>query len=96
MKRTALLTVALLLLALAAKAQYKRMTDLPTVYIETFDGRSITSKDVYKYCRLHYVDEEDQLTSYDSVSIRGRGNSTWGLPKKPYKIKFLQKRTKWA
>ena len=91
MKRTALLTVALLLLALAAKAQYTRMTDLPTVYIETFDGRSITSKDVYKYCRLHYVDEDDQLTSYDSVSIRGRGNSTWGLPKKPYKIKFLEK-----
>ena len=91
MKRTALLTVALLLLALAAKAQYTRKTDLPTVYIETFDGRSITSKDVYKYCRLHYVDEDDQLTSYDSVSIRGRGNSTWGLPKKPYKIKFLEK-----
>ena len=91
MKRTALLTIALLLLALAAKAQYTRMTDLPTVYIETFDGRSITSKDVYKYCRLHYVDEDDLLTSYDSVSIRGRGNSTWGLPKKPYKIKFLEK-----
>ena len=53
MKRTALLTVALLMLALTAKAQYVRMTDLPTVYIETFDGRSITSKDVYKYCRLH-------------------------------------------
>ena len=72
-------------------AQYDRMTDLPTIYIETFDGTGITSKEVYKYCRLIYVDEQDLLTSYDSVSIRGRGNSTWNLSKKPYRIKFLNK-----
>lgn len=76
---------------LSASAQYERKTDLPTVYIETFDGNGIYSKDVYEYCRLHYVDESGLLTSYDSVSIRGRGNSTWSLSKKPYKIKFLNK-----
>lgn len=86
-----LLLTACCLLAQPLCAQYTRMTDLPTLYIETFDGQSITSKTVYKYCRLHYVDEQDLVTSYDSVSIRGRGNSTWNMSKKPYKIKFLNK-----
>lgn len=72
-------------------AQYVRMTDLPTIYIETFDGYGIYSKEYYKYCKLHYVDEADNVTSYDSVSIRGRGNSTWNMAKKPYKLKFNNK-----
>lgn len=80
-----------LLTALPICAQYVQKTDLPIIYIETFDGNGIYSKDVYEYCRLHYVDEVGTVTSYDSVSIRGRGNSTWNLSKKPYKLKFLNK-----
>ena len=72
-------------------AQYTQKTDLPTIYINTFDGWGIYSKDTYKYCQLHYVDEKGQVTAYDSVSIRGRGNSTWNMAKKPYKIKFNNK-----
>ncbi|UKK54887.1 CotH kinase family protein [Prevotella sp. E2-28] len=80
-----------LLTVLPVCAQYVQKTDLPTIYLETFDGNGIYSKDVYEYCRLHYVDETGTVTSYDSVSIRGRGNSTWNLSKKPYKLKFLNK-----
>ena len=80
-----------LIAAASAQAQYTQKSDLPTIYIETFDGTAITSKDVYKYCRLHYVDEQGVVTSYDSVSIRGRGNSTWNMSKKPYRIKFQNK-----
>ena len=69
---------------------YSRKTDLPHLYINTFNRASITSKDVYIYCTLIYVDENDVVTQYDSVSIRGRGNSTWNLSKKPYKIKFKE------
>lgn len=90
-KKIAFLLLTLLCMALGVQAQYDRMTNLPAIYLETFDGRSITSKDTYKYCRLYYVDENDHVTAYDSVSIRGRGNSTWNLSKKPYKIKFLNK-----
>lgn len=88
-----LLTITLALWAAAANltAQYTNRTDLPAIYIETFDGGGIYSKETYKYCRLHYVDEAGAVTSYDSVSIRGRGNSTWGLSKKPYRIKFHDK-----
>ena len=90
-KKYALLLLILLCMALGVQAQYVRMTSLPAIYLETFDGKSITSKTTYKYCRLYYVDESNHVTAYDSVSIRGRGNSTWGLSKKPYKIKFLNK-----
>ena len=85
------IAILCLLTVLHTNAQYVQKTDLPTIYIETFDGYGITSKEVYKYCRLHYVDEAGTVTSYDSVSIRGRGNSTWNLSKKPYRIKFLNK-----
>ena len=70
---------------------YVRKTNLPHVYIDTENGASINSKTTYIYSTMHYVDEDDVVTSYDSMLIRGRGNSTWNLPKKPYKIKFNQK-----
>ena len=80
------------LLATTATGQtYKRLTNLPHVYIETFNRAAITSKTTYIYATMYYVDEEDNVTRYDSVQIRGRGNSTWNLSKKPYKIKFQQK-----
>lgn len=80
------------LFAVIATAQdYKRVSNLPHVYIETFGKKSITSKTVYIYATMYYVDEDDVVTRYDSMEIRGRGNSTWGLAKKPYKIKFHQK-----
>ena len=75
------------------KAQdgYHRLTNLPHVYISTFDGKDVTSKSNEVYARLTMVDENDVVTAYDSVAIRGRGNSTWNLAKKPYRIKFKDK-----
>ena len=69
----------------------QRLTNLPHVYIDTFNGRSISSKTTYVYARMWYVDENDDVTFFDSLEIRGRGNATWGLAKKPYKIKFHEK-----
>ena len=68
-----------------------RLTNLPHVYIDTFNGRDVNSKDRYVYARMWYVDEDDHVTFYDSLEIRGRGNATWGLAKKPYKLKFHSK-----
>ena len=69
----------------------ERLTNLPHIYINTFTGKNITSKTEYVYARMWYVDEEDHVTFYDSLQIRGRGNSTWSLAKKPYRLKFYQK-----
>ena len=91
MKRKAL-AILFLFTALVASAQtYVRKTNLPTVYINTFGNVPITSKETYVYATMHYVDENDAVTAYDSLQIRGRGNSTWGFSKKPYRIKFQDK-----
>ncbi|MBQ0059935.1 MAG: CotH kinase family protein, partial [Lachnospiraceae bacterium] len=35
--------------------------------------------------------DEDNTAVYDTVEIKGRGNSTWNFEKKPYQIKFDKK-----
>lgn len=93
MTRFLYLLLALFLLALpkVAAEDFTRLSNLPAIYINTFDHCPITSKTDYVYATMHYVDENDNLTTYDSLQIRGRGNSTWGLPKKPFRIKFHKK-----
>ncbi len=76
----------------SAKGQgYTQLTDVPTVYIETENGRSITSKEQYTKCTLTIVDG-DSIATYPDTEIRGRGNSTWwNSDKKAYRIKFATK-----
>lgn len=75
----------------ATAQEHHRLTNLPHMFINTFTGEDITSKDTQVLAKLWYVDEQDQEIFYDSVMIRGRGNATWDLKKKPYRIKFAQK-----
>ena len=75
---------------LLASNGYTQKTSLPTIYIETYDEQDVTDHDNYKYCRIIYINGAD-TSRYDSVKIRGRGNTTWTLPKKPYRIKFPSK-----
>lgn len=95
MVKNRLISFLVMLLAFCGlKAQtvnVKRYTNLPAVYIETFNKVSITSKETYVYATMWYIDENDSITRYDSLQIRGRGNSTWGLRKKPYRLKFQVK-----
>lgn len=75
-----------------AKGQgYTQLTNVPTVYIETENGRSITSKEQYTKCTIIIVDG-DSIATYPDTEIRGRGNSTWwNSDKKAYRIKFATK-----
>lgn len=70
-------------------------TGLPVMYINTEDNKSITSKDEYVNASISIISQRGNDISCDldsmSVSIKGRGNSTWNLPKKPYKLKFSKK-----
>ena len=73
-----------------APTYMKQLTNLPAVYINTFDGSTIDSKYNYKYAKLWRI--QDGVTEFiDSLQIRGRGNSTWTVPKKPYRVKFKNK-----
>ena len=72
-------------------------TGLPVVYINTEGGASITSKEEYINATIKIVEDVHTRSAgdvfEDSVRIKGRGNSTWGLPKKPYKLKFNKKQS---
>jgi hypothetical protein len=68
----------------------RQITNLPALYINTFDGSAITSKYDYKYAKLWRI-QDGETEFIDSLEIRGRGNSTWGVPKKPYRLKFKNK-----
>lgn len=85
--RTCLAVAAAIATTAAFAADYTQRTNLPTIYVETENGAPVNSKEEYVRANLHYVTAEG-VTSYDALGIRGRGNSTWGLAKKPYRVKF--------
>lgn len=95
MMRSIRILLLMLLVAVIGRAQdtgeHVRLTNLPHIYINTFTGQAVTSKTAMVYSRLWYVDEQDQVSYYDSVLVRVRGNSTANLAKKPYKLKFSTK-----
>ncbi len=67
-------------------------TGLPIVSIFTDDRGPVTSKEVWKSATITI----DGAGKFDDlaetvVNIRGRGNTTWGWPKKPYALKFESK-----
>lgn len=82
--------IAILFIREAVGQNYAQMTNLPTIYINTVDNKPIVSKEDYIDATLYYVDETG-VKIYTELGIRGRGNSTWGLEKKPYRIKFEKK-----
>ena len=69
----------------------EQLTNLPTVYINTENNTSISSKEDYVDASVivKSADLSEELTK--TAKIRGRGNSTWGMPKKPYRLKFDEK-----
>lgn len=66
--------------------------EVPTIYINTSDGQPITSKDYFKDATIR-IDGHDIFPSMEetAVQIKGRGNSSWSWPKKPYRLKFAEK-----
>ncbi len=69
-----------------------QLTNLPTFYIATVDTVPVVSKDINVKGTLLVSGPAALVGKYnDSIEIRGRGNSTWGMPKKPYRTKLYKK-----
>ncbi|RCH53682.1 hypothetical protein DJ568_16740 [Mucilaginibacter hurinus] len=69
----------------------KSFTGIPILYLHT-DAPVVSKKD-YVTGRL-VVDPNTQFNQEKTtipLEVRGRGNSTWDLPKKPYRLKFITK-----
>lgn len=69
---------------------------IPEIYIETAGHAPIVSKEEYVSATFSMVtyDENNvptEVMTAKSIGIRGRGNSTFFMPKMPYRIKFSEK-----
>lgn len=72
-----------------------RSVRIPQIYIDTENNAEIKDKENYVKANIRVEDPSklytDGTTVERSAGIRGRGNSTWGMPKKPYRIKLDKK-----
>jgi len=69
-----------------------RLFDLPIAFLETPGNIKITSKEQWlENASISIRECNGTETVYESISVKGRGNITWGFPKKPYNIKFREK-----
>ena len=69
-------------------------TGLPTVYINTDNGVELVNKDDKINSTVVIVDTDGtELLNDSNTTFGGRGNSTWGQEKKPYKIKLDKKKS---
>lgn len=62
------------------------------LHIETENQMDITSKDTYIKGSVAIGGSQFAVSDL-TMQIRGRGNSTWGFPKKPYRIKFDERQS---
>lgn len=70
-------------------------TGLPLLHVETPDHVEIMSKELWtEGTMLTLTNCPDDSWNFENISasFRGRGNTTWGLEKKPYAIKLDSKR----
>ena len=63
-------------------------TGLPVIYVNTVDEAPILSKDDYVSGRVTVITADGAVNLEAETQIRGRGNSTWGMPKKPYRLRL--------
>ena len=70
-------------------------TVIPTIYIETQEQQQILSKEDWLSATMEIKNSPDESWNFEpvNISIRGRGNSTWGQAKKPFAIKLDKKQS---
>jgi hypothetical protein len=66
------------------------VSDLPVMAIETDNREKITSKETWIGASYVLFNTNGQVSSGDT-DIKGRGNTTWLMPKKPYALKLNTK-----
>ncbi|GHU96622.1 hypothetical protein FACS1894156_7910 [Bacteroidia bacterium] len=68
-----------------------RIAGLPTVVIHTKNAEDIVEKDVYKEGKVSFISADGTSIFSSDLDIKGRGNASWGFPKKPYRLKLSKK-----
>jgi len=68
-----------------------QLTNLPSVYITTVNNQAVADKVTWVPANITVVSADTAQQLNMLTEIRGRGNSTWNLAKKPYRIKLDSK-----
>lgn len=70
----------------------KQFTGIPIIRVLTNNSAPILNTEDYVVGNFEVIANGSTLADYSGkTEIRGRGNSTWGMPKKPYRIKLDKK-----
>lgn len=66
--------------------------DMPVLAINTVDNKPITSKNTYLAATVSFVNP-DGARRFEELpaEIRGRGNATWNMEKKSYRLEFTDR-----
>ena len=67
---------------------FYQITNLPTMSIHTYAGTDPQDKVTEMPSNMCLVYNGGKLIQEYPLLIRGRGNASWGFPKKPYRIKY--------
>lgn len=74
---------------------YNDLPRIPSIYINTVGGAPILDKENYVSSTIKVEDLDRYYSNIEifnsTTGIRGRGNSTWGMDKKPYRLKLDSK-----
>ena len=95
MRKTAIITGAIaIFLSFASQTSTAQTSapQMPVINIVTdTEVPEITSKEDYLEGDFTFDGGDDYEAVSQRVQIRGRGNTSWGMPKKPYRLKFDSK-----
>jgi hypothetical protein len=73
------------------KINWNKKVTIPHIYIITEGSAAVNSKENYVQADIS-IDGKNIYSDYTGTTrIKGRGNSTWGYPKKPYRLKLDSK-----
>ncbi len=65
-----------------------RLGQWPVLTIDTAGGAPVVSKDVYVNADFVLAEPRNGTLVEGTLRIKGRGQSTWAMPKKPYRLNF--------
>lgn len=68
-----------------------QLSNLPTISIHTVGAKDIVSKTTYIEGTISIISNDGKEIFTAPLDVRGRGNASWGFPKKPYRIKLKEK-----
>ncbi len=76
-------------------SQFFQITNLPTVAFNTPNMAQIMAKDdKHPGSTVYVISDDGKTLLYEAnpkTQLKGRGNASWGMPKKPFQIKFENK-----